>query len=349
MSGGKIEAGEKLIMVVNKNHDTALHDAVRNGHEEIVNLLITRDPKLALLTNNVGESPLFIAADKRHDRIAKPILNVAPDYSIEDRNKMNVLHAAQDNEGNTALHLAVLRGHHGKIFKSMIEDVRVDKAIANSAGHTVIDILLMQEQNIIFKWCITTFVAIYEGLERGNKARKKEQGETQQSERKLEPATAIDEQDLVGEEYARFRKLNFNQVQQIASTNLPVITIIATVSFAAGFIMPGGYVGYGPNAGMLILSHKFAFRVSAIANVLAFSFSNVSMSLHFYISLKQKLDVLAFYTNYTTLLTSLAIIPMAVAFASGSYISLSFTPAFAKTVLSFGCSAYAFLYYLWFY
>ncbi|KAK8318838.1 hypothetical protein V6Z11_A13G198800, partial [Gossypium hirsutum] len=352
MSGGKIEAGEKLIRVVNKNHDTALHDAVRNGHEEIVNL----DPKLALLTNNVGESPLFIAADKRHDRIAKPILNVAPDYSIEDRNKMNVLHAAgfinqQDNEGNTALHLAVLRGHHGKIFKSMIEDVRVDKAIANSAGHTVIGILLMQEQNIIFKK-VNFEVAINRNGKKktgGNKARKKEQGETQQSERKLEPATAIDEQDLVGEEYARFRKLNFNQVQQIASTNLPVITIIATVSFATGFIMPGGYVGYGPNAGMLILSHKFAFRVSAIANVLAFSFSNVSMSLHFYISLKQKLDVLAFYTNYTTLLTSLAIIPMAVAFASGSYISLSFTPAFAKTVLSFGCSAYAFLYYLWFY
>ncbi|KAG8472106.1 hypothetical protein CXB51_036457 [Gossypium anomalum] len=127
MSGGKIEAGEKLIRVVNKNHDTALHDAVRNGHEEIVKLLIRRDPELALLTNNVGESPLFIVADKRHDRIAKPILNVAPDYSIEGRNKMN-----QDNEGNTALHLAVLRGHHGKIFKSMIEDVRVDKAIANS-------------------------------------------------------------------------------------------------------------------------------------------------------------------------------------------------------------------------
>ncbi|KAH1033052.1 hypothetical protein J1N35_045226 [Gossypium stocksii] len=94
MSGGKIKAGEKLIKVVNKNHDTALHDAVRNGHEEIVKLLIRRDLELALLTNNVGESPLFIAADKRHDRIAKPILNVAPDYSIEGRNKMNVLHAA---------------------------------------------------------------------------------------------------------------------------------------------------------------------------------------------------------------------------------------------------------------
>ncbi|PPD74902.1 hypothetical protein GOBAR_DD28180 [Gossypium barbadense] len=223
------------------NHDTALRDAVRNGHEEIVNLLIRRDPELALLTNNVGESPLFSAADKRHDRIAKPILNVAPDYSIEDQ---------QDNEGNTALHLAVLRGRHGKIFKSMIEDVRVDKAIANSAGHTE---EIRQEKK--------------------NRAR-------QQSERKLEPGTAIDEQDLVGEEYARFRKLNFNQVQQIASTNLPVITIIATVSFAAGFTMPGG-------------------------------------------SLKQKLDVLAFYTNYATLLSSLAIIPMAVAFASGSYISLS--------------------------
>ncbi|MBA0668586.1 hypothetical protein Goklo_001480, partial [Gossypium klotzschianum] len=223
MSGGKIKAGEKLIRVVNENHDTALHDAVRNDHEEIVNLLIRRDPELALLTNNVEESPLFSAADKRHDRIVKPILNVAPDYSIEDQ---------QDNKGNTALHLAVLRGRHGKIFKSMIEDVQVDKAIANSAGHTVIDILLMQEQNFIFKEEIRQ--------EKKNRAR-------QQSERKLEPGTAIDEQDLVGEEYARFRKLNFNQVQQISSTNLSVITIIATVWFAAGFTMPGGYVGDGPN------------------------------------------------------------------------------------------------------
>ncbi|KAH1033051.1 hypothetical protein J1N35_045225 [Gossypium stocksii] len=110
----------------------------------------------------------------------------------------------------------------------MIVDIRVDKVIANSAGHTVIDILLMQEQNFIFKEEIRQ--------ERKNRAR-------QQSERTLEPATAIDEQDLVGEEYARFRKLNFNQVQQIASTNLPVITTIATVSFATGFTMPGGYVG----------------------------------------------------------------------------------------------------------
>ncbi|MBA0728357.1 hypothetical protein Golax_001261 [Gossypium laxum] len=213
MSGGKIEAGEKLIRVVNKNHYTALHDAITPLKEQNECLTCSCYSVNFILANHLTHKGFI---------------------------------DQQDNEGNTALHLAVLRGRHGKIFKSMIEDVQVDKAIVNSAGHTVIDILLMQEQNFIFK-------------------------------------------------------------------------VMAQM------------------------------RVSVIANVLAFSFSNVSMSLHFYSSLKQKLDVLAFYTNYTTLLTSLAIIPTAVAFASGSYISLSFTPAFAKTVLSVGCSAYAFLYYLWFY
>ncbi|KAK8489751.1 hypothetical protein V6N13_046942 [Hibiscus sabdariffa] len=63
---GEIEAGEKLTRMVNSNKDTALHHAVRNGYHHIVKLLIREDPELTLVTNDVGESPLFIAVDKRH-------------------------------------------------------------------------------------------------------------------------------------------------------------------------------------------------------------------------------------------------------------------------------------------
>ncbi|KAE8728495.1 Ankyrin repeat family protein [Hibiscus syriacus] len=90
----KIEAAEKLIRMVNSNKDTALHDAVRNGYHQVAELLIREDPELTLLTNDVGESPLFIALDKRHLQIALHILDVAPDFSTDGRNGTNILHVA---------------------------------------------------------------------------------------------------------------------------------------------------------------------------------------------------------------------------------------------------------------
>ena len=85
--------------------DTALHDAARNGHILIAELLIREDPEFTLFTNDVGESPLFIAVDRKHFDIAKLILEVAPVFSFGGRNKMNALHAAvirSQDEGNSA-------------------------------------------------------------------------------------------------------------------------------------------------------------------------------------------------------------------------------------------------------
>ena len=101
----EIEPGERLVRMVNLKKDTALHEAARNGHFPIAELLIKEDHELTLFTNDVGESPLFIAVDKKHIDIAKLILEVAPVFSFGGRNKMNVLHAAvirSQDEGNSA-------------------------------------------------------------------------------------------------------------------------------------------------------------------------------------------------------------------------------------------------------
>ncbi|OMO71948.1 hypothetical protein CCACVL1_18010 [Corchorus capsularis] len=521
ISTREIEAGEKLVRMVNMEKDTALHDAARNGHVQIAELLIKEDPELALLTNDVGESPVFIAVDKKHVQIAKLIIEVAPEFSLAGRNKMNALHAAvvrsqdeviklssimaklqnplnyltnmsfknylnfssfgpstiilaafnnlmygdfmdfltercksslsetdedgwtplhyvahlgavdtcnlflkyidtstaymrdkagmslihiaakegetvilqilanrypemwdlqdnngqtslhlavvggkldsvkfildnvlshdglinqQDNKGNTALHLAIMQIDNRKIFELLVKDNRVNKTVTNEGGLTVIDILLLNKELGYFEknW-ITLTVASNGGLESlehtiNKSGRQMKPTETRKLEQPDRSDPAIDTQVKEGKQLATKKeelpgpkRPSYQQLQGIASINLLVTTLIATVSFAAGFTVPGGYRSDGPDAGMAILSMKSAFRVFVITNALAFCFSCASMFLHYFKSFVEKLDALAFYTYMTTLLTSYAITALVMAFISGTYVTLGDTPVISKT------------------
>ena len=52
--------------------------------------------------------------------------------------------------------------------------------------------------------------------------------------------------------------------------NMVVTALIATVTFAAGFTLPGGYDGNaGHNQGMAVLVRKAAFKAFVISNAMA--------------------------------------------------------------------------------
>ena len=87
------EVKRLLLRAKNVEKNTALHLAVKHGHYDIVVLLITEDPGLTLITNNAGESPLFLAVDRGFFKIALRILEIQ-ECSDEGRKNMNVLHAA---------------------------------------------------------------------------------------------------------------------------------------------------------------------------------------------------------------------------------------------------------------
>ncbi|PON39069.1 Transmembrane protein [Parasponia andersonii] len=85
---------ENLLTMVDHEKNTALHEAVRFGHYDIVELLIKKEPSLTCLTNDCGESPLFIAVDRKFYDIAWRILETFPNCSCSGRNGMTVMHAA---------------------------------------------------------------------------------------------------------------------------------------------------------------------------------------------------------------------------------------------------------------
>ena len=89
-----VEVNMELLSMENHEKNTALQEAIRNYHCEIVELIIREEPGLTLFTNNAGESPLFLAVDRGFYNIARCILKAVPDCSYGGRNKMNALHAA---------------------------------------------------------------------------------------------------------------------------------------------------------------------------------------------------------------------------------------------------------------
>ncbi|KAI5318403.1 hypothetical protein L3X38_038111 [Prunus dulcis] len=95
-SSGK--ARQMLIREINKEKDTALREAVRFKHLGVVATLIRKDPDFSYPPNVAGETPLYLAAERRYKALFSEILRTCkhPTY--------------QGPSGRTTLHAAVIYG-----------------------------------------------------------------------------------------------------------------------------------------------------------------------------------------------------------------------------------------------
>ncbi|XP_021811557.1 ankyrin repeat-containing protein At5g02620-like [Prunus avium] len=86
------------IRTLSKEKDTALHEAVRFKHLDVVEILIREDPDFSYPPNVAGETPLYLAAERRYKALFSEILRTCkhPTY--------------QGPIGRTALHAAVIYG-----------------------------------------------------------------------------------------------------------------------------------------------------------------------------------------------------------------------------------------------
>ncbi|XP_057950314.1 protein ACCELERATED CELL DEATH 6-like isoform X2 [Malania oleifera] len=79
--------------VTNAEGYTALHEALRNDHQEMALYLLEQDSSLASVVTNARESPLYLAAEKRHLNFMKNILSSEAPYSTDGPWNQNPLHA----------------------------------------------------------------------------------------------------------------------------------------------------------------------------------------------------------------------------------------------------------------
>ncbi|EEF43586.1 ankyrin repeat-containing protein, putative [Ricinus communis] len=120
-----------LIQKTNRDEDTALHCAARNGHHDVVKCLMNVDPELSSFVNCIDGSPLYLNPKAFSAFIIFPTEQNLKHFQhisfmyISGNPMLVGLLNEPDNDGNTPLHLAVIYQEH-KIIDILARDKRVN-------------------------------------------------------------------------------------------------------------------------------------------------------------------------------------------------------------------------------
>ncbi|KAI6702814.1 hypothetical protein NL676_011950 [Syzygium grande] len=320
---------------------TPLHYVSCIGKVKEVRLLLQHDASAAYDLDEEGQSALHIAAFQGHVNVIDELLRSCPDAcDIINTKGQTALHAAviggqvnavkyilrmpnledlvneQDTDGNTALHLAALHKHYNLIY-ILARDKRVDRLAANKDHLIALDIFSAHKE-VGYQ-----AAKVYHVLKGSHGMPFYQDWVVEHVKKRL------DEQCVKGRPAAsRIAGSNTSNPENFDSSKRSIIdlqllvaVLIATVTFAASFTMPGGYYQDGPDQGMAVLAGWAAFKAFVISNVTAFGFSILALFLQFDTcfvsdSLRVRYAKVASYSMYV------AILAMVLAFACGTYVVL---------------------------
>ena len=101
-----------------------------------------------------------------------------------------------------------------------------------------------------------------------------------------------------------------------------VAILIATITFAAAFTLPGGYSTDAGNEGLPIMARKIAFKAFLISDALAMC-SSLAVAFICVIARWEDLEFLLYYRSFSKKLMWFAYMATTTAFATGLYTVLS--------------------------
>nr|POF23002.1 isoform 2 of protein accelerated cell death 6 [Quercus suber] len=216
MSGGLyliLEKKPDWILYQDEEQRNPLHWAASMGYLEGVRNLLGKNTSTAMERDKDGFFPIHMASAIGHVHIGK--LNVIQ-YIFETPGLESLINE-RDKGGNAPLHLATMHWHP-KLLSTLTWDNKVDLSLANNDGLTALDIAeCYMENSSTFRQRLTWTALKAAGVPRNPNASSKKQGSN---------SSELQSTD---------------NYKDRANTLLLVSTLVATVTFAAGFTIPGGY------------------------------------------------------------------------------------------------------------
>ncbi|XP_004289040.1 PREDICTED: ankyrin repeat-containing protein At3g12360-like [Fragaria vesca subsp. vesca] len=434
---------QMLIRTTNKEKNTALHEAVRFNHLDVVRMLTTEDPDFFYSANDSGETPVYMATERGYRALVIEMLKNCTNPTYQGPNGYTSLHAAAisndeqmtktllvnnkaltravDELGDTPLHLATCWGH-AAIVKQLLQcdksaayicdnrnrspfhnacyqgNISVVKELASRCPdccefvdnkgrnglHYAIDGKSHQVEAFIRNdpWLSSVLLngkdadgntplhyiatSLYEGMDfiseprvdkmTFNKRNLNALDILQNSNELSEKVVLHSEltQQLIKTGARGHCRLRIHQdgekefmVNEVKEANLVVSTLIATVTFAAGFAVPGGYQSEkGPDQGFAVLTRNAAFKTFVMANTLAMCMSSCAVMIRIVLAIRRKDEehgpLIRRKEEHGPLLTAInltfyALIAMVVAFLTGTYSVLGYSPELAIAACVTGC------------
>nr|XP_027099248.1 protein ACCELERATED CELL DEATH 6-like [Coffea arabica] len=339
-----------LTKEADRDGQTALHIAAKLGHQEVIKLLLSADKSMAYtrsckVNSKTSNTALHLAVKFGHLNVVKEILSHCPDcWEMRNGYNQNILHLAvvkeqkqlldfildnvwaselineRDLDGNTPLHLyAATKNLDGC---NLISHIHADKNAFNFANFTPLDVVVQASDQT------ERLNVIKDELERNGATRGFRCSGTR-LKGKRGKALCESNQCHRPEEDSKSK----------ADTYLIVAALILTVTFAAGFTVPGGYEnGDGPNKGMAVLRHKRSFIVFVIADMIALVYSSAAVFIQYMFSPSEGEYFLwhSFPTTHGNI--RIALMAMVTAFISGLFAVLS-SPIMKALLCSLGITS----------
>ena len=152
--------------------------------------------------------------------------------------------------------------------------------------------------------------------------------------------------DILKEIYAKggnrkengFKQIKDSQTRkELSSAHMLMATLIATVTFAAAFTIPGGFKAEDPHKGMVVLGRNVAFRTFIITDTIAMTSSMMAAVVLVTMPFRANKKIRDNSLGVSILLLWLALVTMGIAFVTGLYAVLSELLPLAIVVCCIGC------------
>ncbi|KAL6606470.1 hypothetical protein ACP70R_042123 [Stipagrostis hirtigluma subsp. patula] len=302
-----LDASDWSVYQPNNKGRYPIHVAAMNGNLGVVMTLVRRCRDCATLRDGQGRTILHVAVESERFNVVGYVCG---------RSRLEPLLNVQDIEGNTALHLAVRVGNRA-IFNRLIRNRAVLLGVPNKKGLRPLD-LSRRKLPEAFYYSLNPTVLIQTSLEMMGAPSGGSQPEPMSEEEKKTQDEALSK-DLQGA----------TQVMGIVSV------LVATVTFASAFTLPGGYV-QSKNDGVTgtpVLAGSYVFDAFIFADALAFICSCLATFILVFagvpgVELPKRMG----YMNMSYDFMRSSVRSMVVAFALGLYLVLA--PVDLKTPIA---------------
>ncbi|KAH7842571.1 hypothetical protein Vadar_006805 [Vaccinium darrowii] len=298
-----------------QKHDesTALHIAAARDNEEVIEEILDHCPDCWEMVNNKGRNILHIAVDTEAREVIKYIVN---------KGWLESLMNQKDFEGNTPLHLVASSETLNLKYKDdIINHPRANMYAFNNQNSSPAEVASSVGKGIR-SW-------LWKPRGGRNIAKREEDDQGNIHKEQLKRSKEREE---------KMRVKKAEALKKTSKSLTLVATLIATITFAAAFAVPGGYeVNRGSEEGMAVLVREASFKAFVVANTIAVMSSTSSVIFYVFAAFYyfDEVDQGQRY-KWGFYLVLIAIVAMTGSFISGSYAMMAHSLSLVITTSTIG-------------
>ncbi|CAL4979749.1 unnamed protein product [Urochloa decumbens] len=319
-----LETRPGLAREEDKHKATPMHMAVHWDQTDVLRVLLEHDWTLGYVLDSKGRPILGSAASRGYVGAARELLKHCPDAPYGD-GETTCLHQAVQGGHIELLEFFLGSKHLGKLvnMRDALQETPLHDAV-RSCNPKIVDALLLHPDTDVtmlnFSGNPATWVLPDE------EAKTLNWNEISMRMLKADPDAANDTYNLykqTKDKVTSESKKDIKELTQTYTSNTSLVAIlIATITFAAAFTLPGGYSNDAGSEGLPIMTRKVAFQAFLISDSLAM-FSSLAVAFISIMARWEDFEFLLYYRSFTKRLMWVGYIATTIAFATGLYTILA--------------------------